>query len=53
MNHGFGNLYNGPILPLYNPVFLLWVVRKIQLPLDPYLLAEITEVPGSVLSSII
>jgi hypothetical protein len=52
MNHCLDYLKNRYVLPLWDPIPLR-VVRNNVLPLDPCLNAEITEILGGVLSSII
>jgi hypothetical protein len=52
MNHRLRCLNNRLVLSLCNPI-LMGVVRNSVLPLDPCLNAEITEILGGVLSSII
>jgi hypothetical protein len=52
MYHSPEKIDYGSILSLYNPI-LMWVVWDCQLPLDPYLLTEILEFIGGVISPII
>lgn len=48
----FGRLYDGPVLPLNNPI-LLRFARCYQLPLDPYFPVKGIKILGGVLSSIV
>jgi hypothetical protein len=52
MYHCFCCFYNGPVVPLSNPILLRVVRNNEELPLNSSLLAETMELPLNVLSAI-